>query len=375
MPFERFIKQGGFTSIRSLDEGASAHSFRAFDPVLNRDVFIKYYETCDGADERILSEPRKIAALFSDVGNAAEHIASVYSAKEVFDGDDKYIEMVTEFCSGNSLYKKIREEDIFVYDALEYAKQIIDGLHVLHKQRFVHRDLKPSNLVISNDKIKIIDLGATTEIPLGQNQLISRSKHSIFYTPPETFDPQSIYGPFSDIYQVGLVLYEMINGPIKESSDNYLIPSVLKKEEKRLGKKYSEMCPYEQSDVQDLSIKNLAEKSKLLEIGIKPKKIFNKELKRIITRLTNPVCADRIQSCAQARILLSSYNGPNWCELNDGSLKVKNHKERDYIAREYVNKRGNNVFECLSSPANNDSYRNHKQILNWEAFIDFFERA
>lgn len=366
MPFQKFITDGGFTDIRQLDEGASAHSFRVFDPVLKRDVFIKYYETFPGADERILSEPRKLAALFSDANNAAEHIASVYSAREVSDGDNHFIEMITEFCTGNSIYRKIQEGEIYVCDALEYAKQIIDGLHVLHNKRFVHRDIKPSNLVISNNKIKIIDLGGAAELSQGENYLISRSKHSIFYRPPEAFDPTNIYGSFSDIYQVGLVLYEMINGPICESANNYILAKFVKKEEKRLGKKYVDMLPYEQSDILDMSIKHLGETAKLQEKGVCPKKFYNKELKNIVTRLTYPDYQSRIQSCANARIILSSYCGINWCDLKDGSVSIKNYKGRDYNAREYKDRRGNVKFECLSSTTLANNFRKVKSITNWD---------
>jgi serine/threonine protein kinase len=373
MPFQQFIENSGFTSIHPIDEGASADSFRAYDPVLKRNVFIKYYKTCNGADERILSEPRKIAALFSDIGNAADHIASVYSAKEFSHKDDRYIEMITEFCAGNSLYKKIREQDIYILDSLEYAKQIIDGLHVLHKKRFVHRDIKPSNLVISNNKIKIIDLGATAELTQDQNHLVSRSKHTILYRPPEAFDPKNIYGTFSDIYQVGLVLYEMINGAIKESPDNYLVSSILKSKEKRLGKKYSEMFDWERSDIQDISIKFLAENLKLQEKGVIPKRLYNKELKRIIKNLTHPDYRNRVQSCSQARILLSSYSGMNWCESKDGEIKIKNYKGRDFKANEFKDKHGLIKFECLSSQTGDESYRKNKSIENWNAFEKYFK--
>lgn len=368
MPFQRFIEEAGFTCILPLEEGASAFAFRAYDPVLQRDVFIKYYETFPGTDERILSEPRKIASLFADVGNAAEHIVSLYSTREVVDGDNKFIEMVTEYCNGNSIYKKIRDEDVYILDAIDFAKQAVDGLHVLHGKRFVHRDIKPSNLVLSGNKIKIIDLGAAAEMAPGQNYLVSRSKHSIFYRPPEAFDPTNHFGAFSDIYQVGLVLYELINGPIIEPPDHYLVSTIVRKEEKRLGKKYADMCDADQSLVQDESIGYLAKKATLLETGSKPRRLFSKELRRIVKGLTDPDVPARVQSCASARILLSSYTGPNWCEKRDGSVHVKNFFGRDYIARDQPDKKGHMVFQCQSSAAGENQFRKHGRITSWSEF-------
>jgi serine/threonine protein kinase len=228
MPFQNMLVEEGFQSIEQNFEGACGYSFRAHDSVLHRDVFIKFYETCEEANESILSEPRKIASLFSEVKDAALHIASVYSASVRECNGAKYIEIVTEYCEGESLYKKLKNQTLFTYEALEIGKQIIDGLHVLHQKNFVHRDIKPSNLVISKGKIKIIDLGGATEIPQGQVQIVSRSKHSIFYRPPEAFDPNNIYGKCSDIYQVGLVVYEMINGPINENADYYIVDKIRK---------------------------------------------------------------------------------------------------------------------------------------------------
>lgn len=373
MPFQVFIENAGFKEIVPLDEGASAFAFKAYDPVLQRDVFIKYYSTFPGADERILSEPRKIASLFGDAGNAADHIVSLYSTREVDDGTQKYIEMVTEFCEGNSLYKKVRQDDVYVLDALDYAKQAIDGLHVLHRKRFVHRDIKPSNLVLRANKIKIIDLGATAEIAAGEDALISRSKHSIFYRPPESFDPHNLYSLVSDIYQIGLVLYELINGPIIEDPNHYLERSIVRKEENRIKKIYAEMHDADQSLIQDESIGVLAKRGGLLERAAKPRRLYTRELRRIVVGLSAPNTASRVKSCAEARILLSSYSGADWCEKRDGSIHVRNFKGRDYLAKEWVNKSGNVVFECLSSVPGTDQYRKLGKVKCWDDFQKMLE--
>ena len=373
MPFLGFIENAGFRLIVPLDEGASAFAFKAYDPVLQRDVFIKYYQTLSGADDRILSEPRKIASLFVDSTNAADHIVSLYSTREVDDGGDKYIEMVTEFCEGNSLYKKIKQDDIYVLDALDYAKQAIDGLHVLHRKRFVHRDIKPSNLVLRTNKIKIIDLGAAAEIAAGEEALISRSKHSIFYRPPEAFDPHNRYSITSDIYQIGLVLYELINGSIIENPNHYLDQVVVRKEEIRIGKKYAEMPDADRSLIQDESIGILAKRGRLLEHGAKPKRLYKKELKRIVAGLSAPDPTTRIKSCAAARILLSSYSGANWCEKRDGSILVKDFNGRDYMAWEKEVKPGKVVFECQSSLHGNVQFRKFGKVKSWDDFYKMLE--
>ncbi len=223
-------------------------------------------------------------------------------------------------------------------------------------------------MVLAGNKIKIIDLGAAAEITEGQNYLVSRSKHSIFYRPPEAFDPTNHYGTSSDIYQVGLVLYELINGPIAESPQHYLIERIVRNEEARLRKNYSEMHDAERSLIQEESIKYLANKGRLLEVGKKPRRLYFKELSNIVKSLTNPNPSRRVQSCSKARILLSSYAGPNWCELQDGTILINNYKGRDYMAQEQVHTKGPAVFICKSSVTGENNYRACNKIKSWQEF-------
>lgn len=368
MPFDGFIRENGFEAAEELCEGASGRAFKAYDPQLHRHAFIKYYETAESDVELILEEPRKIVSIFTHNGMAANHIAIVYGANlKIFEGAH-YVEMITEFCQGNSLYSKIAGDRMMSYDAIDFAKQMIDGLHVLHQRKIVHRDLKPSNLVISGQNLKIIDLGAAAEIRTGQTFLTSRSKHSIFYRPPEAFDPTNIYGTFSDIYQVGLILYEMINGPIDESPLSYIDQKILKREELRLGKQYSQMLDYEKSDVQDSSIKFLAQTGKLLEKARKPTRLYEKTISPIVRALSHPNYLKRFSKCSDARTRLSRSAGPNWKEEIDGSITVCDYNGRDYTAREYTNHHNVIKFECASSMTGSTAKRKNNSITSWPDF-------
>lgn len=371
MPFIEMLTDEGFQLIEQNYEGACGYSFKAYDPVLRRDVFIKYYETCTEANEGILSEPRKIASLFNEVRNAALHIAAVYSASLKERDNEKYIQIVTEYCEGESLYKKLSSSNMFVYDALDFGKQIIDGLFVLHQKNFVHRDLKPSNLVISQGNIKIIDLGGATEIPEGATYLSSRSKHSIFYRPPEAFDPINIYGKFSDIYQVGLILYEMINGPIVENVEHYIVPKIQKKLEKEYSCLYSEMDTFQKTQVQDSSIEYLINKDKLQSISVDCPIWYVKKLKDIIRLLTNKDYSKRAQSCSQARIALSSYKGPNWRVVDKHHLEINDLAGYNYSFQE-IQKKGNNVVLATRKKIDKDNVRTIRTIKNWNDVYNAF---
>lgn len=369
MTFEEFLNNQRLTEIVCLTEGACGYSFKAYDQSLKRNVFVKFYETCSEANEGILSEPRKIATLFSEVNSAALHIAAVYSASLVAINENQYIQIITEYCDGESVYKFLHQNKLFVYDALEFGKQIIDGIYVLHQKNIVHRDIKPSNLVISNGNIKIIDLGGAKEIPYSTEYLVTNSKHSIFYRPLESFEPKCIYGKFSDIYQIGLVVYELINGPIIDNMEHYVVDKIKKQYEKRFNCTYEKMEIWDMNQVQDESIKYLVERDKLQEVGAPSSRWYTKKLKEIVKQLTNKDYNKRIPSCSYARIILSSYKGPNWRLLDNEHLEIKNWKGYDY---KFVYEKG--IVSSKKAKHGTDIYRNINSITTWDdVYNEFFK--
>ena len=95
--------------------------------------------------------------------------------------------------------------------ALEYSYQILSGLSCLHSERFLHRDLKPSNIYLTEGNIAVIgDFGSVKKLPDGE-QSISASSHSILYRSPESINLKK-YGISGDIYQVGVILYQLLGG-------------------------------------------------------------------------------------------------------------------------------------------------------------------
>lgn len=370
MTFEEYLTSQKFTNIECLTEGACGYSYKAYDQSLKRNVFVKFYETCSEANEGILAEPRKIVSLFSNNNEAALHIAAVYSAELVKINEEDYIQIVTEYCEGESLYTYLKKNKLYVYDALEFGKQIIDGIHVLHQQNIVHRDIKPSNLVLSNGNIKIIDLGGAKELPEKCNYLKTPSKHSIFYCPPESFDPNNIYGKFSDIYQIGLVIYEMINGTIEPNVEHYIVPKIKKALEKQYNCTYEKMGIFEQNQVQNNSIKYLIDKNLLKETGRAPSRWYVKKLQEIINSLTNNNLEKRIDSCSYARIELSSYKGPNW-KIENNYLYIKDFNSNDFIFTE--DKNGNVVAKKSKTGIN--SFKKVNSIKSWDdVYKNFFKK-
>ena len=110
---------------------------------------------------------------------------------------------------------------------------------------------------------KIADFGSIARLPETADHT-SASAHSILYVPPEAMDGRYTFA--SDIYQVGMILYEMVNGPMDYSYAHYVLP----KHQSRLardGTCYESLDPFEQARLNRECIKTLCKAQKLLSHG------------------------------------------------------------------------------------------------------------
>lgn len=126
---------------------------------------------------------------------------------------------LTPKISGGDLQGILDERKLSSKETLEIISGILMGLTELHsKHNLVHRDLKPGNILINiSDKRPIIaDLGAVKKIE-NSNGSVTASKSTYYYLPPEAIEKDEYYFQ-SDIYQVGLILFQLLNGffPINE---------------------------------------------------------------------------------------------------------------------------------------------------------------
>src|SRR5882762_4049982 len=117
-----------------------------------------------------------------------------------------------ELIEGESLLSRLnRVGALPVNEAFEIARQICAGLHEAHAQGIVHRDLKPANIMLDRSgAVKIMDFGVARLI-VGTGPMTSTIVGTPAYMAPEQAQVKPI-GPYTDIYALGLVLYEMITG-------------------------------------------------------------------------------------------------------------------------------------------------------------------
>jgi len=189
-----------------LGQGGFAAVFRAHDPFLERDVAIKVLDPSLAVDtalkEQFLHEARTIAAAEDP------HIVPLYSA----DSSGELLYLVMRLLPGRSLEDRIAEGKLPAAEAARIALDCAGALAAAHAVGVVHRDIKPANILLdANGNATVTDFGialVTSRPAREQHGSTSGTPH---YMSPEQSLGEQVDGR-SDVYALGVVLYEMLTG-------------------------------------------------------------------------------------------------------------------------------------------------------------------
>ena len=232
-------KLGRYEVRSKLGEGGMGEVYLARDMQLDRLVALKLLPAQIARDQqrlpRFLQEARAAAAL------SHPNIAHIYEIGEV-DGD-YFIAM--EYIEGTSLDEKIGRTPLRIAESLEIAIQISDALDEAHSKGITHRDIKSSNIMITpRGRVKVLDFGLAKvtqpTIPEegSDSALATRVKTSpgvvmgtVNYMSPEQAGAKEVDAR-TDIWSVGVVLYEMLTGrvPFSGVTASHIIVAILEKE-------------------------------------------------------------------------------------------------------------------------------------------------
>ena len=180
---------------------------------LNRNVAIKVLKPEFSNDKNFVTK-FKIEAQAS-AGLTHPNIVNVY---DVYDDDGIYF-IVMELVDGITLKEYIEQNGRLNMDkALDFSIQIASGLEAAHENHIIHRDIKPQNIIVSkNGNLKVTDFGIAKAA--SSNTLTSGAMGSVHYISPE--QARGGYSDErSDIYSLGITMYEMVTGRVPFEGDN-----------------------------------------------------------------------------------------------------------------------------------------------------------
>ena len=191
--------------------------YRARDRVLERQVAIKLLHEQFAADESAVERFRREATSVAQV--AHENVVTVIDRGE--DGRRQFI--VFELVEGPNLKEVVRERGpLPLAEALGYAIQIGRALGFAHEQGLVHRDVKPQNVLIAPDgRVKVTDFGIARVVELEGLTRTGTVLGTSEYVAPEQARGEPV-GPATDIYALGVVLFELLAGEVPFAGDNFV---------------------------------------------------------------------------------------------------------------------------------------------------------
>ncbi|HSL01430.1 MAG TPA: Stk1 family PASTA domain-containing Ser/Thr kinase [Rubrobacteraceae bacterium] len=202
-----------------LGSGGMAEVFLAHDEVLDRDIALKLLKDRYAEDEefveRFRREARSAAAL------ASAYIVPIFDRGETEDGT-YYIAM--EYVPGGTLKDRLKRTGASpLSTAAEVALQTAEALHAAHQRGVIHRDVKPDNILFADyehdsEHVKVADFGIARATEATTISHPGDILGSVKYMSPEQAAGDQI-GPASDLYSLGVVLYEMLTGTVPFAVD------------------------------------------------------------------------------------------------------------------------------------------------------------
>ncbi|KKC46875.1 Stk1 family PASTA domain-containing Ser/Thr kinase [Paenibacillus sp. D9] len=198
---------GRYEILSRIGGGGMALVYKAHDVLLSRNVAVKVLRSQYVHDEEFIRRFRREAQ--SAAALSHPNVVSIYDVGQ--EEDVHYI--VMEYVEGHNLNEIIQERAPLQADeAVRIASQIADALDHAHQNHIIHRDIKPHNILIGrNGRVKVTDFGiarAVTSSTITQTGSVLGSVH---YFSPEHAKGVST-GEKSDIYSLGIVLYQMVTG-------------------------------------------------------------------------------------------------------------------------------------------------------------------
>ena len=201
--------------IRVIGEGGMANVYLAMDTILNRKVAVKVLRGDLSNDEKFVRRFQREALSASSLNHP--NIVEMYDVGE----DDGNFYIVMEYVDGKNLKQLIRRRaKLSLPEVIDIMKQLTDGIAHAHDSFIIHRDIKPQNmLILDSGLVKITDFGIAVALNSTQLTQTNSVMGSVHYLPPEQAAGKGATFK-SDIYSLGIMMYELVTGSLPFKGDN-----------------------------------------------------------------------------------------------------------------------------------------------------------
>lgn len=268
-----------YTFTKEVEKGANGFLFFGRNRIMATDVAVKFYYW--GGEREFHAEPRNLAAINSD------NILSILDASFI---DNDWAYFVTPYCQFGDLDDYIEKTKFGNLQAIDFVNSVLTGLSHLHAQRFLHRDIKPSNIYLDDNRQAVIgDFGSLKVTPEDTDEVPS-SSHSILYRPPESV-LHNTYSSKGDIYQMGVVFYQLLGGSLPYDEHAWMNKAELKH--------FNALTDHvDKSIYVDQCIKNKITKGKIVNLSTLPPWVSD-QVRRVIRKAVNLDPSKRYQNATE----------------------------------------------------------------------------
>jgi len=245
------LLSGRYEILELIGTGGMANVYKARCTYLNRYVAIKVLKDEFKNDEDFLK--RFNIESQAAAGLSHTNIVSVY---DIGNENDMHF-IVMEYVEGKTLKEYLAQNGALPWDkAVDFAIQIASALQHAHRKGIVHRDIKPQNIIVTKDEtLKVTDFGIARAVSTFTMKVEDGAMGTVHYCSPE-----QARGGYtdekSDVYSLGIVMYEMLTGKLPFESDNSVSVALKHMQEEAVAP--SEIVPEIPTGVEEIVIKAMA---------------------------------------------------------------------------------------------------------------------